>query len=90
MFRQGGWAVPLSCEHPSLLAWLETINKIQQKLCTFVGSDVCSTKPILVLQDCNNKWSPLAIFGAVLGVGLLTIIITVTACLRVGRWVHRV
>ncbi|KAL3148265.1 hypothetical protein ABBQ38_013732 [Trebouxia sp. C0009 RCD-2024] len=86
MFRQGGWAVPLSCEHPGLLAWLEIINKLQQKLCAFFGSDVCSTKPILVIQDCNNKWSPLAIFGAVFSVTLLSILLTVTACLRVSRW----
>ena len=84
-FRQGGWAVPLSCEHPALISWLGIINKIQQKFCAILGQDICSTKPILALNDCNNKWSPMTIFAAIAAVTLLAIVMTVTTCLRVTK-----
>jgi hypothetical protein len=84
-FRQGGWAVPLSCEHPALLSWLSFINKVQQRFCAVLGQDICSTKPLLILQDCNNKWSPLTIFAVIAGVIALSALATVATCLRVTR-----
>ncbi|DBB13812.1 TPA: hypothetical protein ACH3X3_000808 [Trebouxia sp. C0006] len=85
-FRQGGWAVPLSCEHPALLSWLSFINKFQQRFCAVLGQDICSTKPLLILQDCNNKWSPLTIFAVIAGVVVLSTLGTVVTCLRVTSW----
>lgn len=84
-FRQGGWAVPLSCEHPALLSWLSLINRVQQRVCAVLGQDICSTKPLLILQDCNNKWSPLTIFAVIVGVTVLAGFATVATCMRVTR-----
>ncbi len=84
-FRQGGWAVPLSCEHPALLSWLSFINKVQQRFCAVLGQDICSTKPLLILQDCNNKWSPMTIFAVIAGVVALSAVTTVATCIRVTR-----
>ena len=66
MLRQGGWAVPLDCEHPVLQAWLEQLQAIRLGLCKYVHVG-CEPEYAELLDpaSCNNQWTPLAIFGTV-------------------------
>ncbi len=66
MLRQGGWAVPLSCEHPALQAWLEQLQAIRAGLCKYVHVG-CEPEYAELLDpaSCNNQWTPLAIGGTV-------------------------
>ncbi|KAK9785856.1 hypothetical protein WJX73_007544 [Symbiochloris irregularis] len=56
MFRQGGWAVPLSCEDPALLKWL----KWMERFCVAFGLPY-RHQTALDITHCNSRWSPLAI-----------------------------
>ena len=58
MFREGGWAVPLSCDSPTLQSWLT-----QLKWGCSILRIPCDTYIDTEMGICPNKWSPLTIAG---------------------------
>lgn len=72
MFRRGGWAVPLSCDDPTLLAWMGWV----ESFATVLGLPYDS-KTALDLTPCSSNWSPLAIGAAVCLVGFVILVLVV-------------
>ena len=70
LFRRGGWAIQLDCENPTLVSWLQQLEKLRQAVCTLVGVK-CDNR--FVLQDSCQQWTPMAI-GATAGFCLIVVL----------------
>ena len=60
MITRGGWAVPLTCDNPTLLSWLRWVEGFSRILGLPYDSRLA-----LDISQCDSKWTPLGI-GAVL------------------------
>eukprot|EP00873_Tetraselmis_striata_P015454 jgi/Tetstr1/435718/TSEL_024617.t1 len=71
MLRQGGWAVPLSCEHPLVAVWLRHVGALQAAWCWATGrpEEACGG-PAAAEQQCTTFWTPFLLV-VVLGAGSL-------------------
>ena len=81
MFRQGGWAVPLSCDDPTLVAWLGWV----ESFATLLGLPY-DAQTALDLTQCSSRWSPLAIGAVVCVVGFTALVLLVGLLKRLVRW----
>mmetsp|Transcript_35862 Transcript_35862/g.101515 ORF Transcript_35862/g.101515 Transcript_35862/m.101515 type:complete len:950 (-) Transcript_35862:353-3202(-) len=79
MLRQGGWAVPLSCDHPAVQLWLSYVVALQQAWCWLAGTQPCILAT--AKDQCTTFWTP---YTLVTTLGLLS-------CLWVGlcAWLIR-
>ena len=60
LLREGGWVVPLDCQHPVLQAWLQYIEGAQRHICALFGKDACPEELIVDADaPCQNNWTPL-------------------------------
>ena len=80
MFRQGAWAVPLSCDDPTLLAWLRWV----ESFATLLGLPY-DTQTALDLTQCSSRWSPLAIGAAVCFVAFIALVVLLSILKSIVR-----
>ena len=79
MLRQGGWAVPLSCEHAAVKVWLQHVRALQQLACWLVGLK-CSDSSVAE-DKCTTFWTPFLLVSVLSAAGLLWI--------TAGSWLIR-